>query len=99
MLLFREIEDFMNYKAIKRILDKSKWIKSSLFFKILRKFRKILYRLFFFFSGGSKGPEVCVKNEIAQLRKSVPRAVKTAPQQQQDFTAAAVDHQGSCKKL
>lgn len=48
--------------------------------------------IFWDFLGGSEGPEVCVKNETAQFRKSVPCAVKTALQQQQDVIAAVVDH-------
>lgn len=39
---------------------------------------KIILR---FFLGSSEGPEVRVKNETAQLHKSVPHVVKTALQQ------------------
>lgn len=48
------------------------------------------------FSGGSEGPEICVKNKIAQLRKSVPCVIKTILQQQQDIIVATVDCQSSC---
>lgn len=48
--------------------------------------------------GGAEGPEVRVKDEIAQLHQSVPRAAEAALQQQQNTTAVAVDHQDSREK-
>jgi hypothetical protein len=52
-----------------------------------------------FFADSREGPKVRVEDKIVQLYKNVPRTVEAALQQQQDATAAAVDHQGFLQEL